>query len=220
MHKRTLIMVMLLSIMIVNKARLAAAEPFQVWFTDLISREPQFTAHEVQNIRQGKIVCHALDDLYCPGKGEILFFRAYGIIRLTPDECWKRLINLAAMYQTQPLMVEVVQLPNAGTSIYLNHTLGIMGKKYRYVNRYDILPLMHVITYVLDTSRPYTVADHFGFWRLHPWEENMTLLEHGTYMDLGFKYKPPTWLMKQITLFDFPNTIKQIRKFMTPLSSY
>jgi len=220
MHKRTLIFAMLFSILILNRIRLAAAEPFLVWFKDLIAKEPLFTTSEIQNIRQGKIVCRAFDDLYCPGKGEILFFRAYGIIKLSPDDCWKRLNNLAAMYQSQPLMVEVVQVPDTEPSIYLDHTLSIMGKKYHYVNRYDIQPQWKVITYILDTSRPYTVADHFGFWRVHAWEGNMTLLEHGTYMDLGFKYKPPTWLMKQITLFDFPNTIKQVRKFMTPAAAY
>lgn len=221
MQKRSLTFLLMIAFLLLYRVRLASAEPFQTWFKDLINEDPNFTTEELHTIQQGKIVARARDDLQCPGKGAIILLRSYGTVNLKPEECWKRMLNLSAMYQAQPLMAKVTQIPAPGPAVYLHHTLGLLGTKYFYVNRYDFLPQEYIITYIIDKSRPYNVADGFGFWRIYPWGDTMSLVENGTYMDLGFKingvvYKPPSWLMKQLSLIDSPNTIKQLRKYLCP----
>jgi hypothetical protein len=194
---------------------LKAGAIFGPWLKHVIDDDAPFSQEELLTIQKGDIVSRAKDVEYLD-KSTIILFRVYGTINLPIEECWKRMRNLNAFYQTQPLMLEVSQVKAAGCDIWLRHVLKIIGLKYHYVLHYQLLEKDHTITYVLDKSYPYNIVDHCGFWRLRAWGDDRTLLEQGTYMELGFKFRPPTWLFKQISLHDLPKTIRQARGYLTP----
>lgn len=212
MAPRTLIIMTLL--MLLLAAPVAAGEDFESWIKRIIYQDAAFSKADLTTLQRGDVVSRAMDVDYID-QNKLLFFRVYGIVKLPPEECWRRMKNLNALYQTQPLMLEVSQVRTLGTDIYLRHLLTIIGLKFQYVVRYHIQDQSRIITYSLDPTQRHNIIDHFGFWRVQAWENNTTLLEQGTYMELGFRYRPPTWLFKQITLHDFPKTIRRARVFLT-----
>lgn len=193
-------------------ASLLGAEAFEQWFHGVIYQAPDFSEDENASLRRGKIISR-VQDIVSLDRKPLMFFRVYGVIDLKPEECWRQMQRLGEFYQTQPLMVTVEPERSAGQDVWLRHTIRMIGMTFHYVNRFQLEGANRLIVYTLERSQPHNIDDHFGFWHVHAWENGKTLLEHGTYMDPGFKYPMPKWLVRQISLLDFPNTIKRARLY-------
>ncbi len=151
-----------------------------------------------------------LENLKHPEKDKIRFFRTYVVVDHPAEKTWECLKQVEELYKYQPLMRLSKPVKDTDKYRFIQMQLHLYVGKISYVNRYETVDKRRVIFFNVDSSYKHDIRDAFGYWRIHEWTGNRTLLEYAHYVEPGRII--PQWLYDQLTRIDQPNIVRFARK--------
>lgn len=142
-----------------------------------------FSAEEQRKLRAGRLVMRR--EMSQRGELRLIGGTAYQVVDAPPEQVWAAVMDTASYTEFLPRVVvsRTVRERAGQRLVYIEHRQGPVAASYHV--RIDLLPQQHMARFRIDTSRPHSIQDGWGFFIVQPFGDDRSMVTFGIMADVG-----------------------------------
>lgn len=142
-----------------------------------------FSAEEQRQLRSGELVMRR--EMRQRGELRLIGGTSYQVVDAPPEEVWEAVMDTANYTEFLPKVVisRTVRERPGQRLVYIEHRQGPIAASYHV--RIELMPQRRMARFRIDTSRPHSVTDGWGFFIVQPFGDDRSMVTFGIMADVG-----------------------------------